>query len=79
MKNTDALGEIEYLSIPEPPRPHQFILLSTSIDHALKHRGLPSPGALISAQIPSDIEALTVLPAPQKPLGLRVNQVLLHR
>lgn len=36
-------------------------LLSTPIDHPLKHHGLPSPGALISAQIPSDIETLTVL------------------
>lgn len=70
LKKILLLGEIEYLSMPEPPRQHQFILLSTSIDHALKHSGLSSPGALISAQIHSDTEALATLPLHRNPSGL---------
>ncbi len=60
MNNTDAWGAVEYLYIPDT-RYNQFIFRSMSINHALKHHGLSSLGALISAQIPSDLEELRVL------------------
>ena len=70
VKNSDACGEMEYLSTPELPSQHQFILLSASIHHAPKHHGLPLARALISAQIPPDKEALSTRCTTENPPGL---------
>ena len=45
-----------YFVYTRTQRPHQFILLSASINHTIEPHGPPWPGALISAQIPTDTE-----------------------